>query len=115
MIFSHFVCSPLSFIASSRKSTERLTLSSSPFSQAAASPSLPFLILGFGSLLGAAVSVLLPETADVDLPDTVEEARAFGRGQSVWRMPCIERRKKEKRELIEEKGKEAAAKENGNA
>ncbi len=100
--------------ASARKSRERLTLSSSPFSQAAASPSLPFLILGFGSLLGAAVSVLLPETADVDLPDTVEEARAFGRGQSVWRMPCIERRKKEK-ELIEEKEKKEAAKENGNA
>ncbi len=32
-------------------------------------------ILGFGSLLGAGLSLFLPETAGRELPDTVEEAR----------------------------------------
>lgn len=57
---------------------------------------LPFLILGLGSFLGAAFSLFLPETAGVDLPDTVEDAEQFGKGQKFWLVPCIEKRKSKK-------------------
>ena len=43
----------------------------------------PFLIIGLLSLLGAAAAVNLPETTDERLPDTLEEAEDFGRGQVV--------------------------------
>ena len=41
--------------------------------------SLPFLILAVMSFLGTFVSLLLPETAEVELPDTVEEAEELHR------------------------------------
>ena len=55
-------------------------------------PELPFFILGLGSLLGAFLSLLLPETADVDLPDTLEEAEQFGRGQKFFHFPFMKKR-----------------------
>ena len=39
---------------------------------------LPFAILAVASFAGAGISALLPETAGVALPDTVEEAEQGG-------------------------------------
>ncbi len=63
-------------------------------------PDLPFVALGAGSLVGAAVSMALPETAGVDLPDTVEEAKVFGRGQRVCDMPCLQHRAGRRNNII---------------
>ena len=58
---------------------------------------LPFLILTVGSFIGAAVSALLPETAGVELPDTVAEAEQFGIGQNFFQIPGLTKRRDEKR------------------
>ncbi|XP_068189109.1 solute carrier family 22 member 6-B [Antennarius striatus] len=42
------------------------------------SPATPLLIFGSSPLLGAALALLLPETADRPLPDTVEDAENWG-------------------------------------
>ena len=39
----------------------------------------PFLIIGMISLLGAFPGLLLPETVDVKLPDTLEDMEQFGK------------------------------------
>lgn len=59
-------------------------------------PRLPFVILASGSFLGASISLFLPETAGVDLPDTAQEAEQFGKGQKFLLLPCIEERKAKK-------------------
>ena len=38
---------------------------------------LPFLLLGVGALLGSVLALFLPETAGVNLPDTIEEAETL--------------------------------------
>ncbi len=60
--------------------------------QSVVSPSLPFFIIGAGSLLAAALSLNLPETADAALSNTLEEAEAFGRddGRGFFFMPLMD-------------------------
>ena len=58
--------------------------------QSVASPSLPFFLLGFGSLLAAGLSVNLPETANAALSNTLEEAEEFGKDQWFFYLPMIE-------------------------
>ena len=36
----------------------------------------------------------MPETADEKLPDTVEQAEEFGKGQTLFPMPILKRRRK---------------------
>ena len=38
---------------------------------------LPFLLLGVGALLASVLALFLPETAGVNLPDTIEEAETL--------------------------------------
>ena len=38
---------------------------------------LPFLLLGAGALLASVLALFLPETAGVNLPDTIEEAETL--------------------------------------
>jgi len=52
---------------------------------------LPFYILASLSFAGAVVCLLLPETAGVELPDTVEEAEALHRDTVFFHVPCLAR------------------------
>lgn len=52
---------------------------------------LPLLILGLLGILGGLLSLLLPETLDQELPQTLEDGENFGRNQKFWDMPCIKR------------------------
>ena len=45
---------------------------------------LPFIVFGLGTLLGAIVSVFLPESLGHPLPDTLEDAAKLGTGKSMW-------------------------------
>ena len=38
---------------------------------------LPFLLVGIGALLASVLVLFLPETAGVNLPDTIEEAETL--------------------------------------
>jgi len=64
------------------------------------SPILPLLILGMCSLLGAVAAFGLPETAGCSLPQTLQEAREFGKNQSYFDCFCV---KKNNRSSIETK------------
>ena len=52
--------------------------------QARYSSVLPLLILGLCSIVGAAATFFLPETAGRTLPQTLEDGSQFGRDQSRW-------------------------------
>ena len=54
------------------------------------SPSLPFAILGCGGILGAVLSLHLPETAAAELSNTLEEAEQFGKDRGFFYMPMVE-------------------------
>lgn len=54
---------------------------------------LPLLLVTIGGFIAAWTSLLLPETAGVNLPDTIEEAEEFGVGQSFFLFPFIEQKK----------------------
>ncbi|XP_014213904.1 organic cation transporter protein-like [Copidosoma floridanum] len=43
---------------------------------------LPPLVFGIGPIIGAALCLLLPETMDCELPETIEEAENFGKKTS---------------------------------
>ena len=47
---------------------------------------LPFLLLGAGALVASVFAVFLPETAGVNLPDTIEEAENLFETQGC--SPC---------------------------
>lgn len=53
------------------------------------SPVLPLLVLGTLGILGGILSLLLPETLDQDLPQTLQDGEDFGRDQGIWDMPCL--------------------------
>ncbi|XP_075161063.1 organic cation transporter protein-like [Haematobia irritans] len=53
------------------------------------SPMLPLIILGILGIAGGLLSLLLPETLDHDLPQTLNDGEEFGRGQSIWDFPCL--------------------------
>lgn len=56
------------------------------------SPMLPLLILGVLGILGGLLSLLLPETLNHDLPQTLLDGEEFGRGQSIWDFPCMSKK-----------------------
>ncbi len=51
--------------------------------------SIPFIIAGVVGLITSVLPLLLPETAKHDLLDTVKEAENFGKDQSFFEMPCL--------------------------
>jgi hypothetical protein len=62
--------------------------------QSSVSEQLPFILLAIGGYLAATASVFLPETAGKDLPNTIEEAEAFGKGQPFFYVPMLHEKKK---------------------
>ena len=60
------------------------------------SDQLPFILLAIGGYLAAGAAVFLPETAGKDLPNTIEEAEAFGRDQPFFYVPILHEKKKAK-------------------
>lgn len=56
---------------------------------------LPLIILGFLGIMGGLLSLLLPETVDRVLPQTLQDGEEFGKNQRMWEMPCLERKPKE--------------------
>ena len=57
--------------------------------QSAYFQSLPYLIMGGASLVAAVSSLFLPETAGMDLPDTVYEIENFEKKLSFFFMPIL--------------------------
>ena len=52
-------------------------------------PGLPLLIIGAMSLLGGALTILLPETSGVNLPQTLLDGDLLGRGSCLPRRGCL--------------------------
>jgi hypothetical protein len=61
-------------------------------------PPLSFYILAAGGLFAACLTMNLPETCDMKLPDTLEEAETFGLGQPFFLVPYLVRQKQKKSE-----------------
>ncbi|XP_017121710.1 beta-alanine transporter [Drosophila elegans] len=53
------------------------------------SQALPLIILGILGIIGGLLSLLLPETLNHVLPQTLNDGEEFGRGQSIWDFPCL--------------------------
>ncbi|CAG9577071.1 unnamed protein product [Danaus chrysippus] len=59
------------------------------------SPDLPLLILGVLGIVGGGLCLLLPETMDTEMPQTLEDGENFGKDQQFWDNPCFPRKTKE--------------------
>ncbi|CAH2101688.1 unnamed protein product [Euphydryas editha] len=59
------------------------------------SQELPLLILGVLGIIGGVLCLLLPETMDKDMPQTLLDGENFGKDQKFWDNPCFPRTKKE--------------------
>lgn len=62
--------------------------------QGGSDPTIPFYILGVSGIVAAGVAVTFPETAGEKLPETAEEAEQFGKGQPLFTIPFLTRRKR---------------------
>lgn len=56
--------------------------------------SLPLLVLGILGIFGGFLTLLLPETLDKDLPQTLQDGENFGTDQKMWDMPCVSKKSK---------------------
>lgn len=55
---------------------------------------LPYLVVGGITTLGAALAAFLPETLHVRLPETLQDARSFGRDQPFFSCVALRRRRR---------------------
>jgi hypothetical protein len=55
---------------------------------------LPFWIMGTGSFIAAALVLKIPETATMDLPDSMEAAEEFGTNQKLFEIPILNKARK---------------------
>ena len=53
---------------------------------------LPMLIMGLLTIAGSVLSIYLPETLGVSLPQTLEEGEAFGSNCRIWSCPEIRKK-----------------------
>ena len=66
--------------------------------QSVVDPTLPFYILAFGAVIGGVIALFLPETAGIDLPDTIEEAEEFRKDQHFFLVPFMEEKRRKRAE-----------------
>jgi len=52
---------------------------------------LPLLVLGVLGIAGGFLCLFLPETMDMDLPQTLKDGEEFGLGQKMWDFPCLKK------------------------
>lgn len=52
------------------------------------STQLPLIVLGILGIFGGFLSLMLPETLNHELPQTLADGEEFGRGQSMFDFPC---------------------------
>lgn len=45
---------------------------------------MPYVVIFFLSIFGAIAAFILPDTFNVKLPETLEEAKVFGKDQPSW-------------------------------
>nr|XP_026483475.1 organic cation transporter protein-like [Vanessa tameamea] len=62
------------------------------------SQELPLLILGVLGIVGGVLCLLLPETMDTEMPQTLADGENFGKDQRFWDMPCFPRKKQARSE-----------------
>lgn len=62
---------------------------------------LPLVCLGTASIIGAFLTLFLPETLGQRLPGSLEEGNDFGREQSIWLIPCLSKSQRKKKQNIE--------------
>nr|CAD7429750.1 unnamed protein product [Timema monikensis] len=55
---------------------------------AVVNPLIPFMVLGVVGIIGGFLSLLLPETLDKLLPQTIEDGEDFGKDQKMLDFPC---------------------------
>ena len=67
--------------------------------QSVISEKAPFLIIGFLCLLGAIPGLFLPETADLKMPETLEDIKKFGRHDRLFWMPLCRSRRRFRKSL----------------
>ncbi|XP_021947049.2 organic cation transporter protein [Folsomia candida] len=65
-------------------------------------PALSLILLGAFAIVGGCLSLFLSETLGEDLPNTLEEAEAFGINQSFWNCPICAKPKDDEHGQIEE-------------
>ena len=68
-----------------------------------ASAESPFIILTVIGFVSSLLPLLLPETAEETLPDTIEEANNFGQNQGFFDIPILNRYLRRKKSNEEEK------------
>ena len=69
------------------------------FIQSVISEKAPFLIISFLCMLGAIPGLLLPETADLKMPDSLEDIKEFGRHDRLFWMPLCKSRRRFRKSL----------------
>ncbi|CAK1546530.1 unnamed protein product [Leptosia nina] len=70
------------------------------------SPELPLLILGVLGIIGGFLCLLLPETMDTEMPQTLADGEEFGKDQRFWDNPCFPRKKEIAPQKSEERPEE---------
>ncbi|XP_011305803.1 organic cation transporter protein [Fopius arisanus] len=65
------------------------------------SPILPLLLLGVFGIVGGILALLLPETLDKDLPQTLQDGEEFGKEQGLWDMPCLMKKAEDEKQRPE--------------
>jgi len=62
----------------------------------------PFLIIAFLSFIGAIPGIFLPETADLKMPDSLEDIETFGQHDRLFWMPLCKSRRRFKKSYQED-------------
>ena len=57
--------------------------------QGKSNPRIPLIVLGISAIIGGIVSLLLPETLNRDLPQTIQDGEDFGKDQNFCYFPCV--------------------------